>query len=148
LSQKWWRWATIGGVKSCCFEVDFWAATDGAFQPDFLPYFWEWKSRCKSREEIWDLRFWSHFGNTFAIFSLDKNQVFQEKAKTLWYFGLNVNKMLKFWVTLPLDKDSFRCKRPQTRTYKAAMPIDYNVPGVVSERFGRLQWSYAMGLFY
>jgi hypothetical protein len=23
LSQKWWRWSTSGGVKSCCFEVDF-----------------------------------------------------------------------------------------------------------------------------
>jgi hypothetical protein len=30
----------------------------------------------------------------------------------------------------------------------AAMPIDYNVPGVVSERFGRLQWIYAMGLLF
>jgi hypothetical protein len=76
LSQKWWWWSTIGGVKSCYFEVDFWAANDDAFQHDFLPYFWEWKSRCKSREEIWDLRNlqfinWYRYGLWIKTFFLE-----------------------------------------------------------------------------
>jgi hypothetical protein len=39
---------------------------------------------------------------------------------------------------LPLDWINSVAK-DHKQEYKAAMPIDYNVPGVVSERFGRLQ---------
>jgi hypothetical protein len=60
-------------------------------------------------------------------------------AKKIMIFWSKCKQDVKILSNFAIRQGIIPLQRPQTRTYMAAMPIDYNVPGVVSERFGRLQ---------